>query len=134
MTAHDKPHAGTVAGASPFRRWLALLSLLLLVVVPQAHSVLQHGNALHTVAVSAPSASASVSGKDDSRWDADDSLCMLCSVLGSATKSPSYHSPRPVDGTHKLASIPENPLVPERWHFEQLSRPPPANDAVAVAG
>ena len=112
--------------AAPWKRWLALLSLVLLVLVPQAHSVLQHGLSLHP-AHAAMQASSAVKIGQDTRLTDDDSPCTLCSVLGAATQLASYQSVRPVEQTLDLAPAKGHTFALQPWCFDQFSRPPPSS-------
>ena len=127
MNTEDRRHAGSIDCGSPWRRWLALLSLVLVVLVPQAHSVLQHGLSLHVASVTSPAAPPVAFEQASQHWDDDTSVCTLCSVLGSATQPAGFSSARPVEFTLKIASAKDQPFVPERWTFDQLSRPPPGS-------
>ena len=115
---------GSIGCAPPWKRWLALLSVVLLILVPQAHAVLQHGLSLHLPRVTSPSASPVVYVQNPQLAE-DDSPCTICSVLGSATQLASYQSVRPAETALKLGLPAGQPCVPQRWSFEQLSRPPP---------
>ena len=125
MKAQQRLHIGSRKCAAPWKRWLALLSVVLLVLVPQAHSVLQHGVTLQLPHVASTASSPAVVGQDAQVTD-DDSPCTLCSVLGSATELASYYAARPVEQTLKLAVAESQTFAPRRWSFDQFSRPPPA--------
>ena len=111
---------------APWKRWLALLSVVLLVLVPQAHSALQHGVSLHLAHADAHMASPVITGYEVQVAD-DDSPCTLCSVLGSATQMASYQAGRPVGQTLKLASSVDRSIPPRQWSFDGFSRPPPSS-------
>ena len=111
-------------GAPPWKRWLALLSVVLLVLVPQAHSVLQHGFPQHLPHVAAGSGSTVLVGQ--AQVTDDDSPCTLCSVLGSATQLASYRAIRPVEQARKVAPAKDHSFAQQRLYFDQFSRPPPS--------
>lgn len=121
----ERSHIGSVNCAPPWKRWLALLSVMLLVLVPQAHSLLQHGLSSHLPRVTSSGDASVVFGQNLQLSD-DDSPCTLCSVLGSATQLASYQSVRPAGSALKLALPAAYPGVAQTWSLEQLSRPPPS--------
>ena len=127
-------HNSRMDCAPPLKRWLALLSLVLLVLVPQAHSVLQHGLPLHLPHSVSATASPVLVGQDSQVSD-DDSPCTLCSVLGSATQLGTYRAIRPVEQSLKLAPTKDRAFAQQRWSFDQFSRPPPSSSfGVSAAG
>ncbi len=124
--AAERFHTGTTDCAPPWKRWLALLSVLLLVLVPQAHFVLQHSLPLH-VSHAAAQATSPIAYGSNPQLSEDESPCTLCSVLGSATQLASYQSVRPVQQTLKLALAQADTVAPLQWSFDQFSRPPPSS-------
>ena len=118
-------HAGRTDGASPWKRWLALLSVVLLVLVPQVHTALQHGLPFHLSGAAPSTASSLLVDQASQRGDDDNSPCTLCSVLGSAAQLAAYRYVQPVGQTLKLALAENHPPVSARWCFGQMSRPPP---------
>jgi hypothetical protein len=116
---------GRMNSAAPWKRWLAVLSVVLLVLVPQAHSVLQHGASLRLPHIVSQRTSPVLVGEDTQLTD-DDSPCTLCSVLGSATELASYQAARPVEQTLNLAIAKEHTFAPRAWSFDLFSRPPPS--------
>ena len=118
-------HAGWMNCASPWKRWLALLSVVLLVLVPQVHTALQHGLPSHLSGVVASPASLDVVQPASQHTDDDNSPCTLCSVVGSAAHLAAYRYVRPVEQTLKFALAERHSPACERWCFEQMSRPPP---------
>lgn len=110
-------------------RWTALLTLLVLLVVPQLHASVQHGLRLDAVAStaatafpsSAPSAQAAVE-----TWLSDsDAVCEVCNTLQGAKLSP----------VHALSAVlPRVPFAPatgdhvhalQRAPLDLFCRPPP---------
>ena len=127
MKTQGKSDASWIDCASPWKRWLALLSVVLLVLVPQAHTALQHGLPSYTPGLHAPATGPIVVDQVSQHDDDDNSPCTLCSVLGSAAQSAAYRYVQPVKQTLKVTVARNHAPVLERWCFEQMSRPPPSS-------
>lgn len=125
VNTRESLETGRRDSASPWKRWLALLSLVLLVLVPQAHSFLQHGLSPHLPHAVSRATLPMVFGANTQITD-EDSPCTLCSVLGSANQLANYRFMRPVEETRKLPFAAGATFAPTQWSFDQFSRPPPS--------
>ncbi len=125
MKNKAKLHAANIESAAPFRRRTGLLCLLLLLVVPQLHSLLQHRAPTFKARSLSRSTPSALLGRNLQLPDENDSLCTLCSVLESAVQPAGYSLTRPPEPMSKLSLAGGQLSNPERRLFDHFIRPPP---------